>query len=91
MKVLEKLAKEWAEKNSSPGIEGRTDMYEILISIQEQSYIAGFNSAKKLLRDKEPCKDRSWFEIPMRELDNLGENEFELDQQSIESEKIEWD
>jgi hypothetical protein len=34
MKQYQKLAKDWAESNSSPGIDGRTTLYEILILVQ---------------------------------------------------------
>lgn len=38
---LTKAAKEFAKYNSSPGIGGRNDLYESLITIQEQAFKAG--------------------------------------------------
>jgi hypothetical protein len=47
VKRVEKLAKEWAERNSSPGIGGRDDTYEILITVQAQGFEAGYRQACK--------------------------------------------
>lgn len=52
MTKLEKRAKEWAEKNSSPGIEGRNELYEFLIEVQAQAYEAGFRKAREMAVDR---------------------------------------
>lgn len=41
MKRIDIEAKDWAERNSSPGIQGRDDLYEILIEVQAQGFEAG--------------------------------------------------
>ncbi len=53
MTKLEKRAKEWAEFNSSPGIGGRDDFYEMLIEVQAQAYAAGFRKAINMCKDLE--------------------------------------
>ena len=45
MTDLENKAKEWAEKNSSPGKDGRNELYEVLIECQAQGYQAGYEHA----------------------------------------------
>jgi hypothetical protein len=52
MNLLEKMAKKWAEKNSSPGIEGRNELYEFLIEVQAQAYQSGFLKAKEMAVDR---------------------------------------
>lgn len=39
----------------------------------EAGFIAGFEKAKELLRKMECSKVRTWFEIPMKHLENLGD------------------
>lgn len=70
MKLKEKLAKEYGQfgqcccGNSGCGGQAQAD-----------AHLAGFEKAKELLLEMEPWKERSWFEIPMRDLKNLGEEE----------------
>jgi len=65
MKLKEKLAEKYAE----------TETYCDARFTAKKAFIAGFDQAKKLLRAMEPYKQRRWFEIPMYELDMLGEDE----------------
>jgi hypothetical protein len=51
MKLLNKLSKEWALSNSSPGDEGADQLYEILIEVQKQAYEAGFKKAREMAAD----------------------------------------
>lgn len=64
MKLKEKLCKEWVE-----------EIYFGRGADQRDAFIAGFEKAKELLRQKELSKVRDWFEVPMRELIDLGEEE----------------
>lgn len=43
--------------------------------IRMGGFVAGFEKARELLLEMEPWKERSWFEIPMSDLKNLGEQE----------------
>lgn len=69
MKQLDKLALDYSQnpKNCMSGFVpmGRTD----------DAFRAGFRKAKQMLREMEPSEKRTWFEIPMSALEELGESE----------------
>lgn len=87
MTLKEKLAKEFANKNSSPGVQGRDDLYEILIHIQESAFIAGFEKAKEAANNivkgfahnpickktKSPLKVCDYFCPAVHQIRRLGE------------------
>jgi hypothetical protein len=70
LKLKERLAKEYTQLNHF----GALPLHRRNVG---KAYIAGFDQAKKLLRALEPFQGRSWFEIPMKELDDLGEEDGE--------------
>lgn len=62
MKLLEKMALDWAERNSSPGVGGRDDLYEILIAVQKQAYEAGFLVARGKSEECAVVSSDGWYE-----------------------------
>jgi hypothetical protein len=71
MKLIKQLSKDYTK-----------DLFESILGYDrpgmgdlERAFEDGFRRAKTLLRAKEPMKTRTWFEIPMCELEQLGEEE----------------
>jgi hypothetical protein len=64
MTKLEKIALDWAESNSSPDAnEGRDQMYDFLIAVQQQAYADG------VLKGIDMCED-------LHDRDDLSGNGF---------------
>lgn len=74
MKLKEKLAKEYVVNSKGYDTYYENDYCQNNYTDMREAFLAGFEAAKRSLRAMESSK-RTWFEIPMSYLDNLGEQD----------------